>query len=70
MFLCQVSANTCANWVDDDIRAAEVLFFEDVDVCLDLGVIRSGFSGQVIFDGIDEVTYVNYVRESWLTRHD
>lgn len=61
LFLGEVSTNTCANRFGDDVRAMEVFFFEDINVYLDFDIIGTFFSSRIIFDGVNEVTYVDYI---------
>jgi len=57
-----------ANWLGDDVGTVEAVFIEDVDIRVDLEVIRSDPS-RVVGNGVDEITQVDDARESWLLRH-
>ena len=57
-----------ANWLGDDMRAGEAVFVEDVDVGVDLDVIRS-FPSRIVRNGINEITQVDDARECWLPGH-
>ena len=69
MFSCQISANACANGIDSDAGTVEAVLFKDVDVRLDLGVVRSVFSSWIVGNGVNKITYVNYRCKCWLPRH-
>ena len=60
--------NAGANWFGDDIRIVEAVFLEDVDVRVDLGVIRSILS-RIVGNGVDEIMQVDDIRECWLSRY-
>jgi hypothetical protein len=51
--------NVGVNWLCDNIGTIEAVFLEDVDICLDLSVIRSVFLSWVICNAINEITYMN-----------
>jgi len=52
-----------ANWLGDDVGTVEAVFIEDVNIRVDLEVIRSDPS-RVVGNGVDEITQVDNARES------
>jgi hypothetical protein len=54
--------NWCANGLDCDNGTVEPIFLENVDVCLDLNVIRGVLPSGVVCNRINEIMKMNCVR--------
>lgn len=61
IFSCEVSMNAGTNGLDVDARAVEAVLLKDVDLGLDLHVVRRVFPARVVGDVVHKVSHVDSI---------
>lgn len=69
LFSCQVGMDAGTNRLYVDDRTREAIFFEDIDIGLDLDIVGRVFPTWILSDVVYEVSQVNGIRECRLPRH-